>query len=582
MRSKLSIFTKIFIYLKQKIFINKVISTSQPRLNFFHWEQEAIHSRLMITIFVFILCFFCLIYRLISVTSHHYLKSIHTDETNNLRREIVDRNGEYLAVNIPSSSLYLNPNKAVDLNESLKKLSKIIPILDFKKIHKEVKDGKKFIWIHKDITPKLQNEILSLGLSGFNFEKENRRVYTFGNILSHIIGYVGRDFIGLAGLERSYDKFLSDHQSNKGKNLQLSIDVRLQTILSEEIDKTIKDFTAKGGAGVIIDPNNGEILALVSKPDFDPHNPASASKEALFNAASHGAFEIGSVFKALTIAIGIDTNATTIHDAYDLTYMKVGKFVLKDYHPMKGFYTVPEIFLHSSNIGVAQIMLEVGRDNLKQYLKKLGLLNQLQIEIPERSFPLYPSDEKWNDLSTVTMSYGYGLSISPLHFAQSILPMVNGGYKVPLTLIKSQSSVKHTEDTRVFKESTCKAMKQLFRLVVKEGTGRNAEVKGYLVGGKTGTANKQINGKYAQKSHISSFIAIMPASAPKYVIYIMIDDPKGTKETHGFSTAGWTAAPAVRRVIEKMVTLYGLDPIDENDIQVQEIMNMDYKIENRT
>ncbi|MCC8484207.1 MAG: penicillin-binding protein 2 [Rickettsia endosymbiont of Labidopullus appendiculatus] len=530
--------------------------------------------RLFIVSFCFAVFFCGLSHRLIIVATNGYVKPEYQVKSNNFRKEIVDRNGNLLAVNLPSSSLFVNPQKVINPEQSLERLSKILPEIDKTKLLAELKGNKSFVWIKRDLLPKEQEAVLNLAMPGFSFEQEQKRIYTFSNLLSHVIGYVGRDLAGLAGLERSYDKFLTNSDFDLAqpeqlkKPLELSIDVRLQNILNEEIDKTLKEFSAIGAVGIIANPNNGEILALISKPDFNPHYPSSAKPEELFNMASLGIYEMGSVFKTLTMAVGFDTDAIAMNDAYDISYMKVGAFNVKDYHPRHGWHSVPEIFLHSSNIGVSQIMLEVGKNDFKKYLKRLGLLDQLKIELPERGTPLFPSDKRWSDLTSVVMSYGYGISISPLHFIQAVLPVVNGGTLYDLTLIKRQNEP--LVGTKVFSEKTSKQMSELFRFVVKEGTGRRADVKGYLVGGKTGTAEKLTadgHGKrrYLKNSRMSSFLGVLPASNPQYVIFIMFDEPKGTKESFGFATAGWTAAPTVGRVLERMVSLYGIEPIEKGE-----------------
>lgn len=547
------------------------------------WEVGAKNAkiRLLVVTCCFALFFCGLSYRLIIVATNGYVKSNDFQlKRNNFRKEIVDRNGNLLAVNLPSSSLFANPQKVVDAKLCIEKLAKILPNFDKTKLLTELTSNKTFIWIKRDLLPKEHEAIFNLGLPGFDFEPEQKRIYTFSNLLAHVIGYVGRDFAGLAGLERAYDKFLTNSEldyneaEQRKKPLILSIDVRLQNILHEEIDKTLKEFNAIGAVGIIANPNNGEILAMVSKPDFDPHHPSKAQPEQLFNMASLGIYEIGSVFKSLTMAVAFDTDAITMNDAYDLTYLKVQGFQISDYHPKPGWHSVEEIFLHSSNIGTSQIMFEVGKNNFKAYLKKLGLLDQLRIELPERGTPLFPSDKRWSDLTTATMSYGYGISISPLHFVRAMLPVVNGGILHDLTLIKKNeepnteikniSITKPTFETRVFKETTSEHMNQLFRFVVKEGTGgKRADVKGYLVGGKTGTAEKLSSDghgkkRYLKNSRNSSFFGILPASNPQYVIYIMFDEPKGTKASFGFATAAWTAAPTVGRVFERLVSLYGI------------------------
>lgn len=558
----------------------------EEKVSIFSWDVCTNSARLRIFIVTigFGVCFLGLTYRLIIIANHEYIKSSSFAKISSFRKEIVDRNGNLLAVNLPSSSLFANPQKVLNIADAAEKLKKAIPELDQKKLIADLKSDKSFLWIKRDITPKEQEKIFNLGLPGFDFEYEQKRIYTFGRLLSHIVGYVGRDFMGLAGLEKYYNEFLNNTEVltsklEQNKSLELSIDVRLQNILSEEIDRVMKEFRAVGAVGVIVSPKNGEILAMVSKPDFDPHYPSQALPEELFNRASHGVIDTGSVFKTITMAIGLDTDNITLQDAYDVTYMKVGKFSLKDYHPHKGWQTVPEIFLHSSNIGTAQIVLEVGEEKLKRYFKNLGLLDKLELEIPERGKPLYPTISKWSDLSLVTMSYGYGLCITPLHFIQAVIPIVNGGKFHPLTLIKRPDGVPVPEK-QVFSEKTSLEMRKLLRLTVKEGTGKRAEVKGYLVGGKTGTAEKLSGKRYVKNSRVSSFLGVLPASDPKYLIYIVFDEPKGNKESFGFATAGFTAAPAVGRVFERMVALYGLQTVDENDIEVQNITNVDFKIDN--
>jgi cell division protein FtsI (penicillin-binding protein 3) len=538
-------------------------------------------NRLIIVICSFALGFSFLAYRMISLASNpdieiHYLRA----QNNYFRKEIVDRNNKLLAVNIPTASLFANPKKVIDAANAVKLLRDLFPDIDKNTLLAELRTNKSFIWVKRDLTPRQEQQIQNLGLVGFDFEKEYKRTYPYGRLFSHVVGYVSRDLVGLAGLERAYDKFLTDKDQDKDKPLKLSIDARLQNILSEEMQVVIDKFGAIGGVGIIVNPKTGEVLALVSKKDFDPHNPGLAAPEQLFNKASLGVAEVGSVFKAITIAISLDTNKVALGDAYDITNMQVGRFAVKDYHPRKGYHSVAEIFLHSSNIGVGQMMLEVGDADFKKYLKSLGLLDQLQIELPERANPLYPAiNSSWSDLSLVTMSYGYGLSISPLHFVGAMIPIVNGGIAYPLTLIKQEND-KPIIGARIFKETTSAQMRKLMRLVVAQGTGKKAEVSGYLVGGKTGTANKACKRGYSKDKRVSSFLGIIPASDPEYLIYIMFDEPKGLKETFGFATAGWTAAPAVGRVLARLAALYGLQPVDPEDTLVQEISDIQYKIQN--
>lgn len=553
----------------------------------FVWDlsENTIKIRLVLVILGFSIFFSILSIKLIFVAS---VDLVHAGKSfaraSMFRRDIVDRYGNLLAVNLPIASLYAKPSKVVDSETLTEKLKKIFPDLEKRKILELLNSNKKFVWIKRDISPKQQEDIYNLGIPGLEFEREQKRIYTYGNLLSHVVGYVGRDMEGLAGIEKFFDKTLTlqdgdNHSSNS--NLQLSIDVRVQNILAEEIAKTVQKFKAKGGAGIVVDPNNGEIIAMVSNPDFDPHYPGNASSDQLFNMATQGAYEMGSGMKALTLAIGLDTGIIAMNDAYDLTYMKVGKFKLKDYHPVKGWHSIGQIFLQSSNIGVSQIILEIGKNNLRQYLKKLKLLEKLEIELSERARPLFPPYSRWSDISLVTMSYGYAISESPAHFIQAMMPLVNGGIMYPLTLLKRKDNEPLTGE-RIFKENTSKHIKQLMRLVVQEGTGKKAEVKGYYIGGKTGTAEKVVGGKYYKNKRLSSFFGIMPATNPKYIIYVIFDEPQGIKETYNFASAGWTAAPTAGAVFERIAVLYGMNKLEEDDPEVQELMDIDYIIDGKT
>lgn len=569
---------------------NNIAHTTLSLRSLFQWEftNYVATTRIYVVIAGFSLLFLIISTRLLLVATTDFSKHNKSAIGDSVHRlDITDRNNNLLAVSLPGSSLYANPKKVIDPEESVDKLVSVIPGLDKNKILADLKSGKNFVWIKRDLTPSEHEKIFNIGMPGFGFEREQKRIYTYGNLLSHVIGYVGRDLDGLAGVEQYFNKFLTSQQeavdrSGMGSALQLSIDVRVQNILSEEMDKMMDKFKAKGAAGIIVDPNNGEILALVSKPDFDPHNPGSASHDQLFNVATQGVYELGSGMKGLTISVGLDSGATSIYDAYDLTYFKVkGKVIKDDYRPMKGWHSVPHIFLKSSNIGVGQIVLEIGKNTMQEYLRKLKLLEPLDIEVLERAKPLYPNFARWNDLSLVTMSYGYGLSVSPAHFVQAMIPIVNGGIMYPLTLIKRNPKEK-LEGVRVFKEKTSLDMRKLWRLVVTDGSGSKAEVKGYYVGGKTGTAEVAENGKYAKNRRISSFFGVLPATNPKYIMYVVYREPVGIKETFGFAGGGWTGAPTVGAVFKRLISLYGINKLDEDSPEVKELNNIEYKIRDET
>jgi cell division protein FtsI (penicillin-binding protein 3) len=545
--------------------------------NFFSWSYSG-RSRFFRLIFVsifFFLGYLTIIIKLLSISATSKIDSSHNKMlSKNYRRDIVDRNGQILATNITLASLYANPKKIINPKYTVDRLKSVIPNLDYKKLLSELSQDKTFVWIKREITPKIQEELVSLGLPGLYFENEQKRIYTQGKATSHILGYVDRDNAGIAGIEKYFDKELI--KGNSEEPLRLSVDYRVQNIVSDELDKVIEKFSAKGGVGIVADATNGEIVAMVSKPDFDPHSPSTASSEQLFNRASLGAYEIGSAIKTLTFAIAFDTNTIQMNDVYNLGNFNVGKFRVKDYHKHDGWNTVPQLFMNSSNIGSSMIALEVGKKDYRKYIEKFGLTKQVKIEIPERAYPIIPSDNRVSDLSLATMSYGYGFSISPLHFVQAMIPVVNGGYKYPVTLVKEDKDI---EPEKIISEEASINVIKLMRLTVDKGTGRKAAVKGYLVAGKTGTANKLGPKGYLQNSRFSSFIAAVPSINPKFVVFVFLDDPKGIKETFGFATAGFTAAPTTGNIISRIGSLYGIEPYDEDSEEIKNLFHVDYEVD---
>lgn len=557
---------------KFNIFIN--IKKINHLLYSWDLSYNGIKYRIGLVLVFFIFCFIAVSFRLINISTDVYNKNNYFKNVNHFRNEIIDRNGHIVAISLPSSSLFAKPHDIINKEETIQKLISILPDLNVKVLKEKLNSNKSFVWIKYDITPKEQEDIKKLGLVGVGFEHKKKRIYPLSNLLSHVIGYTGVDGNGLAGIEKKYDDYLTNNHNSK---LQLSIDTRLQEIVSDELDIAIKKHNAKGGSVIIVDPNNGEILSLVSKPDFNPHFPSKADSTQLFNTVTQGVYEFGSVFKALTIAIGLDSKAITIHDAYDLSNLKIGKFNVKDYKKAHGWHSIGKIFLQSSNIGTSQIILDIGSAKFKKYLKELKLLDVMQLELPEKAYPLFPNQDKLSDLTLATMSYGYGLSISAMHFVQAMIPVVNGGYLYNLTLLKQDIK---PEAIQVLKSETSEEMRKLLRLAVAQGTAKKADVKGYLVGGKTGTANKVLpNGKYAQDNRRSSFIGVVHAHDPKYLIYITLDEPKGTAQTFGFATGGWTAAPLAGNIISKMCVLYGIEAIDDDDYKIHNMLHIDYSID---
>lgn len=541
------------------------------------YDSSAI-MRIYIIIFFFILAFLILNFRLVLVSTNKNYQLEQAIRANFYRKDIVDRNGILVATSLPIYSLFANPDKIYNKAQTLEKLAKVIDIKNKSQVLADLNSGKNFIWIKHDITPSQEQLINELGLVGIGLEKSFKRIYPYGNLISHALGYVSRDNKGLAGLERFFDdelmvdNFNSPNPANKDKSLELTLDVHIQSIANQELDNAINEFNAEGGAAVVADPNSGEILALISKPDFNPHNPAKATPDELFNKTSLAAYEFGSVFKILTLAIGLETKVTNINRQYDISSLKVGKFNIKDFKHSTGIHTVAEIFAKSSNKGTGKIALEIGKNNFQKYLRKLRLDDQVITEISEKTTPKFPVSQNWSDISMVTISYGYGIATSVLNLIQAVIPTINGGVLYPLTLVKKDIE---PEGEKIFSQETCRDIRKLLRLVVLEGSGKKADIKGYMVGGKSGTANK-LNGKhYAKNSRRSSFIATFPANKPRYVVYVMLDNPQPTKETGGYATGGATAAPTVGKIISRIASLKGILPqyFDEQKSDDQQIFS---------
>lgn len=472
------------------------------------------------------------------------------------RADIVDRNGVLLATSLPTASLFANPRKVTDPAAAAARIVEVIPDLSEEVVAARLASDRTFVWLRRNLTPTQQFEINRLGIPGLDFEAEERRVYPHGRLAGHIVGFTSVDNTGLAGIEQSMDAAIAGAKAP----LQLSIDVRVQQIVRQELASQIEKFKAIGGGAIVLDVRTGEVVSMVSLPDFDPNAPAQAPDETRFNRITLGVYELGSVFKIFNHAIALETGAANMRKSYDARKpIRISRFRISDFHPENRVLTVPEIFKVSSNIGSAKMALDIGAERQRQYLGHLGLLRRTSIELPEQALPMIPT--RWREINTMTIAYGHGIAVSPLHLASAVAASVNGGILRPATLIRSKTP--ETGGVQVFSEDTSDKMRRLLRLVVENGTGRNADAPGYLVGGKTGTAEKQVNGSYKRNALISSFVGVFPVTDPRFVVYVMVDEPKGIKESFGYATGGWTAAPVVGAVIKRMAPLFGIAPLDE-------------------
>lgn len=472
------------------------------------------------------------------------------------RPDIVDRNGVLLATDLQVASVYADPRDVWDPEETARALVGVFPELDEAAVLAKLKAKTGFVWIKRDITPRQHAAVHDLGLPGIDFREELKRVYPNGRAAAHVVGFVDVDNKGLAGIERAIDTTLADKVAH-GEPIRLSIDLRVQHVVEDELAQAIQTFSAIGGTGVVVDVKTGEVIAMVSAPDFDPNHVNADPAENRFNRATLGVYEMGSTFKSFNTAMALDAGVSS-KDYFDARApIRIGRFSIRDYHPMGRALTVAEIFEHSSNVGSAHMAQKMGIERQKAFLAALGQLEPVVMELPERGAPLSPKN--WGEVELMTISFGHGIAVSPMHVVAGVTAMANGGMYIPPTILKREPGVElHAH--RVLKPETSTEMNRLFRLVVEKGTARKADVPGYPVGGKTGTAEKSKGGGYARKALLSSFIGVFPADAPEYAILVIIDEPKGTKETAGYATGGWTAAPATSRIVARIAPMLGVEP----------------------
>lgn len=481
------------------------------------------------------------------------------------RADIVDRNGVVLATSLTTASLYANPRQVQNPDETAALLNSVLPDLNIASTAAKLDTDRGFIWLKRNLTPRQQQAVNRLGLPGIHFQPETKRVYPQGSLTAHLVGFADVDSRGLAGVEKSFDDLLQSSE----RPLQLSVDVRLQHIMHEELSHAIREFSGIGGAGIILDLKTGEVLALVSLPDFDPARPGEATDDARFNRATLGLYEMGSTFKIFNTAIGLDSGTVTLADGFDATKpIKIGRYSINDYHGKHRFLTIPEIFTYSSNIGSAKMADLFGAEMQQAYLKRFGLMDRSPVELPEVGEPFYPGAKDWKRVNTMTVSFGHGISINTMQLITAVGAVVNHGILRQPTLLK-RSAGEVPEGVRVISEQTSDQLRQLMRLVVQIGTGKKANAPGYLVGGKTGTADKQKGKGYAQNSRLASFVAAFPMNDPRFAIVAMVDEPKPTSYSYGYATAGWVTAPVISAVVERMAPLYGLKPVPDDALEAQ-------------
>ncbi len=493
------------------------------------------------------------------------------------RGEITDRNGVPLARAFPAYALWYNPHALDDGGAPLvnspaqvaRELVRIFPDMNVQVLTERLASGRAG-YLRRRLLPEQANRVQAIGEIALEIPQETERFYPQGSMAAHVLGYVGADGHGKVGMEEVLDKRLSD-PAHRGEPAALAIDMRVQGALEDELQKGMLATNAVGAAGIVLDVDTGEVLALASLPAFDPNKIDEAGAKNMFNRVTNQVYELGSTFKPLSIAAAMDAGVVTdLAKRYPANRpLEIGGFRIRDSHSLGASLNVPETLIHSSNIVTAQIADQLGGKALKRTMADLGMNERPYIELPARGFPIWPKGE-WPRLRTMTVSYGHGIAVTPLHLASAYATLVNGGIWRPTTLHKVEPG--HApRGRRVFKASTSARMNQLLRMIVSYGTGRKADAQGFRVGGKTGSAEKPGVGGYRHHSLISTFASAFPMDRPRYVVVAMLDEPQGTAASSYQRTAAWNAAPIVGKVVPRIGPLLGVMPDDSRDIDLSDV-----------
>ncbi len=497
------------------------------------------------------------------------------------RPAILDRNGMELAMDILVPSMFAAPRRIIDLDEAVEKLLVEMPEKSESWLRAKLDGDEGFVWLKREMSPAAQNRVFDLGIPGVDFRTESKRYYPGGSIASHILGSVNIDSQGIAGVERFLDKqeveVLQATGLARGRDLEpvaLSIDLRVQNAMHAELVDAMERYQAIAAAGVLLDVTTGEILALVSLPDFDPNAPASALEEGRFNRITAGTFELGSTFKTVTIAAAIDAGAVNITDEFDASQpIRFGRFTIDDFHGKERVLSLPEVYKYSSNIGTIRIMQALGKDNYRAFLTRVGFDDPLGVELPETKRSTIPRE--CSEIVAATASFGHGLTITPLHMASAVGAFANEGILVPPTLFIRSPEQARAVARSVISPETSAYMRYLMRLNALEGSGKITDTiaTGYLVGGKTGTADKVIDGQYDTTKNRNVFTSVFPMDNPRYSMLILVDEAKRENPQSG-RTAAWNAGAVTGRIIQKVAPMLGILPnfneaVDQNLVTIE-------------
>src|SRR5579883_481690 len=502
------------------------------------------------------------------------LKTAADDAISGARPDLLDRNGEILATDIKTMSAFAEPRRIIDKDEAVELITAVLPDVNAKELRERLSSKKGFVWIKRQVTAKEQEEIFHLGLPGVGFLPENKRVYPNGPIGAHVIGYVDKDNVGIAGMEKYLDnQSLTDpHVAGFSldpaslKPVRLSLDLRVTHALRDELKWGLERFHAKAAAGAVMDVTTGEVIAAESLPDFDPNDPGDMRDPMLINRLTVGVYEMGSTFKALTLAMALDSGKVTLGTRVDAREnLRYGRFTIHDFHATHRVLTVPEVFTHSSNIGSARLALMIGVQGHQAFLRKAGQLDRMRTELPESAEPLVP--KHWSELNTMTIAFGQGLNVAPLQAMMAVAALVNGGNLMTPTFLTRSPAEALAHSRRLVSEQTSESMRYLLRANATHGSAGFANIPGYYVGGKTGTAQKNFHGHYSNDKVFTTFMAVVPADKPKYLYMAIYDDPQGLPSDGGYHTAAYNAGRVTGRLIERIEPLLGVPPSSEPPVQ---------------
>ena len=480
------------------------------------------------------------------------------------RPDIVDRNGEVLATDIKTASLFAEPRRIVDADEAIEKLSTVLPEIDYEQTYHKLKSGAGFVWLQRQLTPKQQADIMQLGIPGFGFRTEKRRFYPAGETSSYVVGLTNIDNQGISGMEKYIDEQgLSDLQASglaiakDLKPVQLSIDLRVQHVVRDEIAAGLERYRAMGAGAVVLNIKTGEVVAMASVPDFDPNNPYNAQDKDRLNRMSAGLYEMGSTFKSFTSAMALDSGKANMNSRFDASHpIRVGHQAIHDFHGKNRVLSLPEVFLYSSNIGSAREAEMVGIEGHREFLHRLGLLDRMQTELPEIARPTEP--KVWKQVNSFTIAFGHGVSTTPLQAAVGCAALMQGFLIPPTFLVRSEQDAMAVAK-RVISDKTVEGMRYLYTLNAEKGSARNARTPGYRVGGKTGTAEKVINGRYSKELNFNTFVAAFPMDDPQYLVFTIADAPHPEKP--GMTdVAANNAGVMAGNIIRRAAAMLGVKP----------------------